>query len=967
MRLLYCYVSFTDRDGNEKPLRGKKKLELNFSATDVFRFEKGSDSIPDALHRSRRGKQLPEQFWANGMATTNIYNINVIAGINGSGKTTEVHYLIDLLNYIYHGFGRTLSEQDRRVRHDPFNHRNLLLFDTEDGFRILDFQNNQTRQGLHLEGFQEPPRFLDREEAEKLLQEMKVVYLTNTLTQRDYELHVGVDENERLGNNFIFDATLGATIGPEVGQFFTSEVYKQVNYLFDPIQFKKRKKLEETIPELLLPRALRLRPLVKPFEKELNNFTGQEHGEAGADSFSRISLPVQLALLCAASYVENMISLTGRTLYIFPQRLRIPELETQDRKESIPDELKGFIDSSKEWFIEPFYAKIVSGSSDKTLRVWDADSGQSLQTLKGHSFEVNCVDVLPDGHVVSGSSDNTLQVWDPHSGQPLLPMGGNSYPENCVAVLSNGRVVSGSDNILQVWDVGKGQSLRTLKGHTGSVDCVAVLPDGRVVSGSSDNTLRVWDVSKGECLQTLEEHTGSVYCVAVLPDGRVVSGSSDKTLRVWDASTGKCLQTLKGHTGTVYCVAVLPDGHVVSGSSDKTLRVWDAGTGNYLQTLKGHTKDVKCVAVLPDGRVVSGSSDKTLRVWDVGKGECLQTLEEHTEGVKCVAVLPDGRVTDSVAKRVNDRAKQCREYIEYVLNDPDKLFLQFEQPDRHENIYELPIPQDDGEAIQHVESSLVEFLKKYHNICTPYYTLDFNWGLSSGEENMLRLFSWLFHIFPRTAEDGGTRYRILNNPKHIKNGGNECDSVLLIMDEADLTFHPEWQRRLIHILTAFLPTIYPPECAKDIQLVLTTHSPLLLGDVPRENIRFLNGTGESIMTKDEKRSETFGQNIHTILKDSFFLKDGTIGQFASNKINTLAKRLGELQKDETKSNVSAAELETIQQTIDLVASGILRTKLECMYKDAVDSPDAEKLAKQAKGLSREARQWLLEQLREDAP
>ena len=146
MRLLYCFVEFKDRNGKVMPLRGMKELELNFSATDVYRFERGSDGDLGILHRDRRDTPLPENFWANNTKqTTNIYNINVIAGMNGAGKTTAIHYLIDLLNYIYHGFGLTLSEQDRRVRHDPFNHQNLLLFDTEDGLRILDFQNNQTR------------------------------------------------------------------------------------------------------------------------------------------------------------------------------------------------------------------------------------------------------------------------------------------------------------------------------------------------------------------------------------------------------------------------------------------------------------------------------------------------------------------------------------------------------------------------------------------------------------------------------------------------------------------------------------------------------------------------------------------------------------------------------------------------------------------------------------------------------
>ena len=94
MRLLYCYVAFTDREGNVKPLRGMKELELNFSPTYVYRYDVASDT----LCQFPRETPLPDQFWANGTPATNICNINVIAGMNGSGKSTAIQYLMDLVN-----------------------------------------------------------------------------------------------------------------------------------------------------------------------------------------------------------------------------------------------------------------------------------------------------------------------------------------------------------------------------------------------------------------------------------------------------------------------------------------------------------------------------------------------------------------------------------------------------------------------------------------------------------------------------------------------------------------------------------------------------------------------------------------------------------------------------------------------------------------------------------------------------
>ena len=261
--------------------------------------------------------------------------------------------------------------------------------------------------------------------------------------------------------------------------------------------------------------------------------------------------------------------------------------------------------------------RIVSGSDDRTLKVWDAETGECSRTLKGHDDWVRAVSVLPDGRIVSGSWDETLKVWDAETGECSRTLKGHD-DVNAVSVLPDGRIVSGSDNrTLKVWDAETGECSRTLKGHESAVSAVSVLPDGRIVSGSDDRTLKVWDAETGECSRTLRGHESAVSAVSVLPDGRIVSGSDDRTLKVWDAETGECSRTLKGHDDWVRAVSVLPDGRIVSGSDDKTLKVWDAETGECSRTLKGHDDDVNAVSVLPDGRIVSGSRDCTVRIWDL--------------------------------------------------------------------------------------------------------------------------------------------------------------------------------------------------------------------------------------------------------------------------------------------------------------------------------------------------------------
>jgi WD40 repeat protein len=288
--------------------------------------------------------------------------------------------------------------------------------------------------------------------------------------------------------------------------------------------------------------------------------------------------------------------------------------------------------------------RVVSGSDDRTIRVWDLARGAAPQVLEGHTGSVTALAVLPDGRVVSGSIDCTVRVWDLIRGGAGQVLEGHNDPVWALTVMPDGRVVSGSVNgTIRVWDLARGAVVQVLEGHERWVSALAVLPDGRLVSGSTDMTIRVWDLARGAAAQVLEGHSDRVWVLAVLPDGRVVSGSNNGTIRVWDLARGAAVQVLEGHGGWVCALAVQPDGRVVSGSNNGTIGVWDLARGGAPQILEGHLASVRSLAVLPEGRVVSGSEDVTIRVWDLARGAA-QVLQRHRGWVESLAVLPEGRV-----------------------------------------------------------------------------------------------------------------------------------------------------------------------------------------------------------------------------------------------------------------------------------------------------------------------------------
>lgn len=294
--------------------------------------------------------------------------------------------------------------------------------------------------------------------------------------------------------------------------------------------------------------------------------------------------------------------------------------------------------------------RIVSGSTDKTLKVWDAHSGEETMTLKGHASNVLSVAFSPDGkRIVSGSYD-TVKVWDAQSGQETLGLKERNV--SCLAFSPDGKcIVGGSTDtqLVKVWDAESGQRVMTLKGHTWSVLHVAFSQDGkRIVSGSKHNMLKIWDAQSGSGQETmmLKGQTKEVLCMAFSPDRRRIASSFvDKTLTVWDARTGQETAVLRGHTSSIPSVAFSPDGNrIASGSADKTLKVWDAQNGQETTTLKGHASEVLSVAFSHDGkRIVSGSHDKTLKIWDFQRAQENPILKGHTNAVTSVAFSPDGK------------------------------------------------------------------------------------------------------------------------------------------------------------------------------------------------------------------------------------------------------------------------------------------------------------------------------------
>ena len=300
---------------------------------------------------------------------------------------------------------------------------------------------------------------------------------------------------------------------------------------------------------------------------------------------------------------------------------------------------------------------VLTGSYDRTARLWDIASGQELQRFAGHTNVIWSVAFSPDGQsILTGSYDRTARIWDVASGQQRAVLEHSDFVW-AVAFSPEGRLaLTGcQDATARLWDIAAQSEQRVFTGHDALVSSVAFAPDGHsILTGSHDRTARLWDVATSAELRRFAGHTSDIWAVAMSGDGHLVlTGGTDQVARLWDARSGAQLRALAGHEELIYGVTFSPDGmRALTGSQDRTARLWDLASGQQIRQYTA-TGSVLCCAFAPDGRSVAiGSTDHTARVWDTQPPPDPRIWVGHADGIWSLAFSPDGTraVTGSVDK-----------------------------------------------------------------------------------------------------------------------------------------------------------------------------------------------------------------------------------------------------------------------------------------------------------------------------
>jgi RNA polymerase sigma factor (sigma-70 family) len=298
----------------------------------------------------------------------------------------------------------------------------------------------------------------------------------------------------------------------------------------------------------------------------------------------------------------------------------------------------------------PDGCSLATASADKTVRLWDAQTGQKLQEFAGDLGAVYAVAFSSDGKLLASSSDKWIRLWDPATGKLVRKVGPHSKAPRCLAFIAADQqlVVGSRDSGIEAWDVATGKKVRQLQARPDFAACLAISKDGQrlAAAGWGDYAAVLCDLRTGKSLSPVGEATSRVDAALFTPDGRLLtSGHSEAPLRVWEPITGKEGGPWEGKARNVCSMALTPDGKTLAtGLYGGTIELWDAAACRPLRQMKTADRGfVWSVAFSPDGRTLAtGGDDGKVRLWDVADGKVAREWSADPRGLLSVAFSPDG-------------------------------------------------------------------------------------------------------------------------------------------------------------------------------------------------------------------------------------------------------------------------------------------------------------------------------------
>ncbi len=375
---------------------------------------------------------------------------------------------------------------------------------------------------------------------------------------------------------------------------------------------------------------------------------------------------------------------------------------------------------------------LASGGADHTIRLWGASSGLETRLIEGHTGTVYQVTFSPDGsRLVSSSGDATLldtgtddedrtvRIWDTQTGEQLQLIDPESGFVRALDYSPDGETIAYGvwDNTnagtVRIHSAETGEEIRRFFAHTTPLTDVVYSPDAdQIVSVAWDRNVRIWNIDRGVEEQAFSGFAERILAMDYSPDEQFLllglgnignnefqdDEAIDSSIWLWDVTNRDEIDVYRDHTDWVWTVDISPDGTLAASAGgplrlpevppgeafepiDSGVHIWNAATSERVALLRGHTNTVDSVKFLPDNeRILSAAWDGNIILWDIESEEREQLYRDHEGRVYMLEVFDDGERflsagTDGIVRLWDTESGDVLQTFEALNNDGDPVAL----------------------------------------------------------------------------------------------------------------------------------------------------------------------------------------------------------------------------------------------------------------------------------------------------
>lgn len=252
-----------------------------------------------------------------------------------------------------------------------------------------------------------------------------------------------------------------------------------------------------------------------------------------------------------------------------------------------------------------------------------------IRTLSGHTDWIGGIEWSPDGRMLASTSkDRTIKIWNTQTGQCLHTLRSPKGGLNSIAFDPTSQTIAAFDfDQIKLWKTDNGKPIGSFSGGGGG-EGLAFDPSGRIIAVAAYQVVNLFKAESGRLLETLEIQAFSkCYSIAFDPSGRVLAAGCENEIRLWETQSWRLLHSLKSNSGEVYSISFDPTGRTLATSGHRIVQMWSVDDGRLIRTLEGHTGLIDSLAFSNASPLLaSRSNDRTIRLWHSSSGHLLKVI-----------------------------------------------------------------------------------------------------------------------------------------------------------------------------------------------------------------------------------------------------------------------------------------------------------------------------------------------------